>query len=471
MGHLNIGLHSEDELERTHQTALRVLAEVGVKVEHEGLCHTLKRAGAKVDDASGIVKLPNQMVNQAIKTAPSRFELHMMDGKALQIGDESKHFGSVFTDPVVVDYDQGPREPVVEDLVRNARLADSLSGISFLMVTVQKLQDVPQHLSALETFAALMTSTTKHLVVCLSKKELVLLLEMAEIASHGGGVTRDPFISVGIPVTSPLRLVHEDGEILELALSKGLPIVAENMPASGSTAPFTLAGLDALSTAEALFILTAAQILRPGVPVILENGGSIMNMKAGKWVQYSLERALFNWFVGEMGRYYDLPTWGVGGGSQVADFDIQNGIESMLMVFAGMVSSVNMVCGIGSCCGGLGVSPEQILLDHDILEVCSRLKEGIEVDDEHLGLDSIRRVGPGGNFLDDELTLRLLKSGEHFYGGGFNLSDGHGPEDSMYARSHRRVEELLSTHSPQVPQKVVEEIGRFVREKENELFM
>jgi trimethylamine--corrinoid protein Co-methyltransferase len=230
-----------------------------------------------------------------------------------------------------------------------------------------------------------------------------------------------------------------------------------------------LSGLNALSTAEALFILTTAQMLRPGTPVILENGGSIMNMKVGNWVQYSLERALFNWSVGEMGRYYGLPTWGVGGGTQVTGFDIQNGIESMLMVFAGMMSPVNMVCGIGSCSGGLGVSPEQILVDHDILEVCIRLKEGIKVDDEHLGFDSIRRVGPGGNFLDDELTLRLLKSGEHFYGGGFNLSGGHRPEDSMHARSHQRVQEILSSHRPRVPDNVVEEIGRFVREKENEL--
>ena len=91
-----------------------------------------------------------------------------------------------------------------------------------------------------------------------------------------------------------------------------------------------------------------------------------------------------------------------------------------------------------------------------------------KVDKEHLAFDSVKRRGPGGNFLEDELTLDLLKSGEHFYGGSFNLSESHRPEDSMYARSHQRVQEILSSHCPRVPEKVIEEINRLVRRKEKE---
>ena len=468
MASLKVNLLSKEEIEKTHQVALRILEEIGVKVEHEAMCQKLKKAGAKVDEVSGKVKVPPQMVSEALQTAPKEIELHSPNGEVLHVGGENQYFGSVCIDPVIVDYDQGPREPILEDLVRHVRLIDALPEISFLHLTHQKLRDVPPHLTALKSIANLMTSTTKHLTVCASGPDVRLCVEMAEVLSQGSSLSKNHLLTFGIPITSPLRFLHEDAEILQFVLSKGLPIVCETMPAAGATAPFPLAGVNAMTVAESLFLITTAQCLQPGAAVIMEFGGAIMNMQIGKWVQYSLERALFSWSAGEIGRYFGIPTWNVGGGTQATQFDIQNGIESMLMIFSGLTSGANMLCGIGSNAGGKGTSAEQILIGHDLVQASRRLKQGIKVDKEHLAFDSVKRIGPGGNFLEDELTLHLLKSGEHFYEGSFNLSESHRPEDSMYARSHQRVQEILSSHCPRVPEKVIEEIHRLARRKEKE---
>lgn len=469
MSELKISMHSKADLDQIHQTALKILEEVGVKVEYKPIYLKLKKAGAVVDELSGIVKLPSNMVYGAIKTAPSEFELHGTNGEVLQVGNENKYFGPVFTDPIVVEYGKGPREEVLDDIVRNIRIADSLPGISFFMVTVASLKDVPKVLTALRTFSTLMSNTTKHFAVCLSKKDILLFLEMAEILAQGKSLSQHRIFSIGVPITSPLTLLKEDGEILDLVTKNGIPMIAESMPSAGATAPFCLSGSIALCLAETLFLLTTAQILRPGIPVILENGGGIMNMKIGEWVQYSLERALFNYSIGEIGRYYNLPTWGVGGGTQVTRFDIQNGMESMLMVFAGMMSTANMVCGIGSCAGGLGVSAEQIVIDHDFFDVCRRLKQGVKVDEDHLCFDSIKRAGPGGNFLVDPVTIKMLHSEEHFNKGYFDYKNSQNPEDTMYAKAHERVGEILGNYCSRVPKEIVEDINRFAKKKEKEL--
>ena len=468
MASLKINLLSQEEIERTHQVALRILEEVGLKVEHEAICQKLKKAGAKVDEVSGIVRLPPQMISEALQAAPQEIELHSPSGEVLHVGGKSQYFGSVCIDPVIVDYDQGPREPTLEDLVRHVRLIDALPGISFILVTRQELSDVPSQLIIPKTIAALMSNTTKHLTLCISDADVRLFTEMAKILYPNNNLSKYPFFTIGIPITSPLRFLHGDGEILLSALGEGLPIMGEIHPSAGATGLFSLSGVNALILAENLFLLSMAQILRPGTPVIMQFSQVIMNMQIGRLIQYSLETALFNWSAGEIGRYFGIPTWNVGGGTQATRFDIQNGIESMLMVFSGLTSGANMLCGIGSNAGGKGTSAEQILIGHDLVQASRRLKQGIKVDKEHLAFDSVKRIGPGGNFLEDELTLHLLKSGEHFYEGSFNLSESHRPEDSMYARSHQRVQEILSSHSPRVSEKVIEKINQLARGKEKE---
>lgn len=469
MASLTVNLLTKEEVEKTHRTALRILEEVGVKVEHEAICQKLRKAGAKVDEVSGIVKLPPPMVSEALQIAPREIELHSVGGKILHVGGENQYFGSVCIDPIIVDYDQGPRKPMLDDIVRNVRLADALPEICHILITHQELCDVPRHLIPLRTIAAVMRNTTKHIILCLSSADIRLWVDIAENLSLSSNLNRRSLFTVGIPITSPLKFLHGDGEILQFALSEGLPIVGEVHPSAGATAPFSLAGVNVLNVAENLFLLTMAQTLRPATPVIIQFSQVIMNMQIGRLIQYSPHTALFSWSAGEISRFYGIPTWTVGGGTQVTQFDVQNGIESMLMVFSGLTSGVHMLSAIGSNADGRGTSAEQILIDHDLVELCQRLKRGIEVNEERLAFDSIKRVGPGGNFLVDELTLNLLKSGEHYYGRGFNLSDSHSREDNMYAKAHQRVQEILSSHCPQVPESVIKEIDQFVRTEERKL--
>ena len=69
----------------------------------------------------------------------------------------------------------------------------------------------------------------------------------------------------------------------------------------------------------------------------------------------------------------------------------------------------------------LAVAYEQYIIDDEIIGMCTKVLKGIIVDDEHLALDAIAEVGPGGNYLMSSHTLEHMRS-EFFRGNG--ITDG-----------------------------------------------
>jgi trimethylamine--corrinoid protein Co-methyltransferase len=62
---------NDNQIEQIHQTVLRVFSEVGIQVNHDEALDLFKRAGARVDSHSGIVKYEQAMVMDLIEQAPS----------------------------------------------------------------------------------------------------------------------------------------------------------------------------------------------------------------------------------------------------------------------------------------------------------------------------------------------------------------------------------------------------------------
>jgi trimethylamine--corrinoid protein Co-methyltransferase len=54
-------------------------------------------------------------------------------------------------------------------------------------------------------------------------------------------------------------------------------------------------------------------------------------------------------------------------------------------------------------------SYEQAVIDNEILTAAFRLVEGIEVTRESIGIDQLKQVGPGGQFLDHDYTLQNFR--------------------------------------------------------------
>jgi trimethylamine--corrinoid protein Co-methyltransferase len=65
----------------------------------------------------------------------------------------------------------------------------------------------------------------------------------------------------------------------------------------------------------------------------------------------------------------------------------------------------------------IAVAYEQFVIDDEIIGMSCKVLKGIEVDPEHLALEVIDEVGPGGNFMVHPHTLKHMRS-EYFMGNG-----------------------------------------------------
>jgi trimethylamine--corrinoid protein Co-methyltransferase len=114
----------------------------------------------------------------------------------------------------------------------------------------------------------------------------------------------------------------------------------------------------------------------------------------------------------------------------------------------------------------LGVSYEQFIIDDEIIGMCCKVLKGIAVDADHLALDTIANVGPGGNFMTEDHTIAHMRT-EYFMGNGVTDRKTRdtwvkqGAQDT-WARARRMVTEILAK-----PEKsyLPEDVDRRIRQQ------
>jgi trimethylamine---corrinoid protein Co-methyltransferase len=156
----------------------------------------------------------------------------------------------------------------------------------------------------------------------------------------------------------------------------------------------------------------------------------------------------------QMGKYYNLPISGEAGGTLTHRADVQNGAESVLYLLAALTGQ-NVIGGLGSLHNANGMSAEQIVMQCGLADVAEFVSRGIDLSDYKLALDSIAKVGPGGNFLTDSLTVDLLRSDEFLKSRYLDQTGGYTADaPGMYEIAHREVDRLIGQYQPTVPEKV-----------------
>jgi len=112
------------------------------------------------------------------------------------------------------------------------------------------------------------------------------------------------------------------------------------------------------------------------------------------------------------------------------------------------------------------LSLEQILMNDEIIGRARRVIRGIDVDEAHIGLETIKKVGPGGSFLDTDQTFAFMRS-EYYLGNGMTHRDSRdkwietGSKDAA-ERARVMVKKMLSeTDETTIP----DEVDRAIRQK------
>ncbi|HVO00903.1 MAG TPA: trimethylamine methyltransferase family protein, partial [Candidatus Cybelea sp.] len=149
---------SQDQLMAIHEASLDLLENIGIEFMGATARQKFREAGATVDDATGLVKIPREVVAAALKTAPSIFVLTPRNpARQIHAGEDYVSFGLVAGPPNVHDCVNGRRSGNLQDYIRLIQLAHSFDVIHFVGNQPTAPIELPAHNRHLDCYLANIT--------------------------------------------------------------------------------------------------------------------------------------------------------------------------------------------------------------------------------------------------------------------------------------------------------------------------
>ena len=404
---------SEKEISQIHETSIRVLGKVGFEINYPPALELFEKSGARVDHDLRRVYVSRELVSRCIKQAPAEFVFYgRQKGKNITIGGKRVHFGSGGLALYVLDLERNKRPGTIRDVADLARLADKLEHLDFFIIPVYPHDINIDAVDINSKYQAFLNTGKPVMGGIFSKQGLDDMIKIASIVAGGlEKLQRRPFIGFISSITSPLKISSESAELIMEVASYGLPLATSTAPAAGATAPATLAGTLVQQNAEALMGVILTQLVNPGTPVLYSAVPVTMDMRTMSFLMGSIESGLMNAAITQMAHYYRLPCYITVGTTDSKVPDAQAAHESASTAMLAALAGGNFIHeAFGMLDGAMTVSYAQYVIDNDIVGSCLRTLRGIEINRDTLAFDIIARVGPGGNYLSDEHTVKYMRT-------------------------------------------------------------
>ena len=427
-----LAILSCDELERLDAAALEVLAEVGVSIPSEKARAALAAQGAAVDGAR--VRLQPELVRRLAALAPPQMTLGARASAPLVTGGRSL----VTTDGCCVEiYDlkSGEKRATTgDDVATISRVVDAMPEIDFCWPAVSA-KDRPANVRGLHELYLALANTGKHVqtVTVVEPGLAETAVEMARAVAGGGERLRaEPPISALLGTVTPLG---NDAGTLEAGLvfaAAGVPIGFVTMPMGGSTTPITMAGSLVVGIAEALSAVCVIQAAFPGAPLFICFIPSVMDLKTGDFTGGAPEDTIMSAAVGDVGRFYGLPTQcGINSsGAKLASW--QSALDDTTTTYLSLASGVDLLTGVGMVSGGRIYSYEEMALAADILTQARTIARGIDLSSIGGPAGGAAAPAAGPSLIDDQPY-------RHWSAGG---------RQTALDRAHERVARIAAEHRP-----------------------
>ncbi|MBW8012047.1 MAG: hypothetical protein FVQ83_12550 [Chloroflexi bacterium] len=456
--HNPLKILSEDQVQTIYQTALGLLENIGVVFKEPRARKYYKKAGAMVDEESQRVRISADIIEAAIKQAPSKFTVHArVPENNVEVDFQKLHIEPMIGRLNILDIDTGERRrTALQDVADLVRIADAMENYHLIHsgAIMPAIEGVPLHASHAYGYLASVRNTGK-VVKCSPRGRQTAedCIRMAAVLAGGEDELRKkPHTFTTVNPVTPLQ--HDKGQtegLIEYA-SYGIPIDVTSEPQAGATAPVTLAGLLAQQTADILSGITLAQLVNPGTPVWYGTCGTIMDMKGGLIALGAVEAGLINAASAQIAAHLGIPCRGTGSVTDSKVLDIQAGYEKAITLFMATLGGINCLFYPGVLEHALTISLESLVIDNEICGMAYRALRGIDVNEDTLAVSEITEVGPGGNYLGQKHTMEFLRKEQYMV----KLSNRFSREDwmsrsggkSVWDQAKDEVRRILQEHEP-----------------------
>jgi trimethylamine--corrinoid protein Co-methyltransferase len=446
---------ADSERKKIHDSALEVLEDTGVKVLSRVARDSLKREGASVDDVTGIVKFAPDLVGSLLEKIPSSIVLAGRTEEYDLPLDGRHHYYT--TDGCGISVwehaTQSRRKSTLEDIRKTAVLGDWLPYLSIYEPMVVA-HDAPPKTHVLMGLKEAMQNTSKHMETesTTTPDEARAQVKMAAAVVGGEEELRKRhYLSAMVCTVSPLVLDEGATDAAMVWAESHVPVHITGMASMGLSGPATVAGSLVVNHAETVALACAMQAHSPGSPVLYGSVQSSMDPKTGAYNPGSPETLLLSIGNVEMAKHLGIPCSAGGTGGSARIPGLRQSIENALLSPPLAGAGCEIMNGIGLADGSTLLSYEQMMLDHEMVGLCLNAYRDIDVSDETIALDLIKKVGIGRTYLSEMHTLKKVRD---FYTpllwdmSSFEAWEEGGKRDLMDVAGEKAAK-VISEHEPE----------------------
>lgn len=442
-------------VEQIVDEAREVLCTLGVEIHNPGVLDLLAGHGATVDPARSHAVLTRDIIDRAVASAPSSFELFDVAGaRTHRFEGDAVYFTPGSAAITVLDGSTGEvRPPDTADYVRYAKLVAGLRHIAS-QSTAMIPADVPERISDSYRLYLSLLYCAKPVITGAFTIEAFELMRDLQLAVRGSRAELEakPLTVFSCCPTSPIKWSDVTSQNVVDCATWGIPIELIAMPLSGFMAPVTLAGTLIQHTAESLSGLVISQLTRPGAPVLYGGSPAIFDVRYETTPMGAVETMMLDCANAEIGRALGLPTQGYIALSDAKQLDAQAGLETAMGATLAALSGLNSISGPGMLDFESCQSLEKLVVDHEICGMALRLVRGIEPRDDFPARPLFEELLRERHLLIAKHTRRWLKDQITFPGPVIDRANlSRWTEEgrlTLGERARREISRLLAAYTP-----------------------
>jgi trimethylamine--corrinoid protein Co-methyltransferase len=455
-----------DEIEQIHQSTLEVLSTVGVRFPQERILSMLEECGAAVDRETGIARLPKSLVEQALReTRPTQAEdmLPPYHGRDYKVGPGNQ--------ANIVDYKAtARRQGTTEDVIKGLVLCNELPYVGRAMPLVTPA-DVPGYMGDLYGYylCTLYSKKPYGVYICSpeSAKQIIRMWEIVRDEPSRAGF--GPHVGYLLEPNGSLSFDRFSLEMAMIFAEAGHNIHVAPMAMTGLDAPVTLAGTMLMQNAYNLAGIVFTWLIKGTGD--WSGAAHSVDMRSMLCSFGSPNQVLIGLAAIQLGGFYGYQVGVNSGLTDACIPDFQSGFEKGM---TGMVALLAGAAGIGAqgiVGADQGTSFEQLVIDNEWASAFSHIFElGVEVNQETLGVDVIKKVGVGGSYIAEDHTVKYARDtywkADLFNQASWEAWNANGAKD-VHQMAHEKVEKILAKHYPPevlISQAVVEQVEAIIEE-------
>jgi trimethylamine--corrinoid protein Co-methyltransferase len=464
---------TDTQLEQIHYASLEVLERTGIVVQHPQALALLKEAGCKTRDTR--VWIPGWLVEECLRLAPKRVVVaNRLGQRVMPLEKNRVYYGTGSDLPFTIDIETKKRRTSVKkDVVEAVKVMDHLPNYDFIMSYAIASETNP-HVSDLHQFEAMTVNSGKPIIFTAHNAENTeALIEMA--AACAGGVDnlkKNPYLILYSEPISPLVHTLDGVGKMFKCFEYNVPVVYTPGVLAGATTPVTKAGCITLMNAEALAGVVMAQLFKKGSPIIIGGGATPMDMKTTTTLYGAPETSMNYAVMTQLAQFYGLPNFTEGGCVNSPVPDVQAGVEAAMSIMLNQLEGCNLVHDVGYLEGGkTGYLPFLVICD-DIIDMARYTGRGTRTSPDHLAVDCIDQVGPGGDFMGHEHTFKYFREEiwmpRFFIRYRWEQWEAKGMKKPMDI-ALEKVKEILGSHQPAaLPDGAAEEMKAIIKRRETQ---